>query len=119
MKQEPKFKITDKVKHPKDLYKDTQGEIYGIEKMYQECYSHDDMTFDPEGLTQLGSHIHNIQIPYTFEDDVLRVTFPEADYGSFIMKERTNVYRFSGYAYSVKSPQMNSLFSESSLRLIK
>lgn len=113
MKQ-PKFKVGDSVKmRTKTLYGEKEGVITRIEKVFSEVY--EDGTFNSDGLMTLESTIDSISIPYTFDGETLVVEYPETDYGSFIMKARKRVSKFSGYSYCVKTEKMNTIYPERSL----
>ena len=114
MKQ-PKYKVGDAVQMKrKTLYGETTGEITRVEKVFQEVDAHGN--FDPDGLATLESTIESIAVPYTFDGETLTVESPQMDCGNIIIKARTRVSKFKGYAYSVKSPKMNTIYSEGSLK---
>jgi hypothetical protein len=115
----PEFKVNDKVISKKPtLYGETEGKVTEVGKIFMELDSHTG-TFKRGGLATEERDIKSIQIPYEFDGETLKVHYPEDDYGQWIEKARTEVSKFYGYAYTVKTPKMLTLFAESSLKLKK
>ena len=113
MKQ-PKYEVGQKVKlKKKTLYGETEGEIVRVEKIFQEI--DESGNFNPDGLSTLESTIDSISIPYTFDGETLTVEFPAIECTNIIIKAKKRVSKFSGYAYTVETPKMNTMFSESTL----
>ena len=108
----PKFKVGNKVTHPHTLYNETEGEIVEVERVYAAVY--DNGAFEPRGLQHLESTIKSIQLPYRFDGKTLEVDMPADRFNSMAV---TLVSRFHGYAYTVKTPEMRSIFSEKRLSL--
>lgn len=118
----PKFEIGDLVTCPPDLYKCTQGQIVERERIFQELYP--DGTFDPTGLSTLESTFSSFCVPWRVEGDLLYVTMPASDIklsngGRYTQPECVELSRFKGWAYTVESDKMRSVFSEKSLKSIK
>lgn len=115
----PKFKIGDRVSCPKTLYNEYEGEIIEIDKVFQDI--NPDGTFDRDGLAILESTISFCKIPYEFDGETLKVHYPSSDIklkdGFIHENAKTRISKFSGYAYTVKSTKMSSVFSERNLSL--
>lgn len=111
----PKFKIGDIVSHPQNLYKEHSGEIVEVDKILKKL---DDYTgnFEIDGLCMKESDLDLIKHPYTFDGHTLIITIPAGIYNS--KKEEKRVYKEHGYAYTIKSPLMLSIFSEKDLKKI-
>jgi hypothetical protein len=112
----PKFKLNQTVKCKPTLYGETKGVVYRIEKVYARV--DDNGNFIRGGLHTTESSIENISLPYEFDGETLKVHYPEYDYGNFIEKVVTRVSKLKEYAYSVRTPKMNTLFSESQLKAL-
>jgi len=111
------FKIGDKVSmRRKTLYGETEGEIVSIQRTYQETW--EDGSFRYEGLCHLENDIKSILLPHTFDGETLTIDYPQRDFGGFIKKANTHVYKFSGYSYSVKTLRVLTLYSEKTLKKI-
>jgi hypothetical protein len=116
MKQ-PKFKIGDKVSmRRKTLYGETEGEIIELGKDFQELDRYGN--FMKGGLVMSEREIKYISLPFKFDGETLTIDYPQRDFGSFILKAVTTEYKFSGYSYTVKTPKINTLYYEKSLRKI-
>jgi hypothetical protein len=116
MKQ-PKYKVGDKVRMTsKNLYGENEGEITEVEKIFHELDRNGE--FKVGGLTTLESTINSIRLPYTFDGETLTIEMPQSDLGEIIIKARTHISKFKGYAYTVKTPKMNTIISESSVRAL-
>ena len=107
--KQPKFKIGQKVKTPRTLYGEFEGTIIKFQRVFKSI----DSTLCIEEST-----IKSIQLPHTFDGETLTVNYPEQDFGDFIYKARTQVSKFYGYSYTVRSAKMLTTFSERSLKLI-
>jgi len=118
MSKSPKFKVGDAVKHPKTLYDETEGTVVKIDRIFQETYA--DGTFNMDGLADIESTIHSCVLPYRFDGKTYEVDFPaetiKCTDGTFHRNAYTKVSKFFGYAYTVETPKMRTLFSERSLR---
>ena len=116
MKQ-PKFKIGDNVSmRRKTMYGETEGEITAVDREFLETYSNG--SFNSRGLMQSERHIETIKLPYTFDGETLTIEHPQRDFGTFILKAVTMVYKFKSYSYVVKTPRINTLYLEGSLKKI-
>lgn len=117
MKQQPKFKVGDKViMRKKTLYGETEGIVSeGPIRCYKALCPYTGR-IDPNGLVTEERTIKSISLPYEFDGEVLKVHFPESDMGSIIMKAYTLISVFYGYSYTVKTPKMLTGYSESSLK---
>jgi hypothetical protein len=116
MKQ-PKFKVGDKVRMTsKNLYGETEGKVIEFQKIFHELDR--DGEFKVGGLTTLESNINSIRLPHTFDGETLSVEMPQTDLGEIIIKARTLISKFKGYAYTVKTPKMNTIISEGSIRAL-
>jgi hypothetical protein len=119
--KEPKFKVGDEVNTPKNLYDETSGEVTQVEKIFQEVG--DDGKFDMDGLATLEDTIQSIKLPYKFDGETLNIRIPASTiklrHGEMRENARTRTSKFYGYAYTVTTDKMNSVFSEISLRLKK
>lgn len=118
----PKFKVGDMVKTPKNLYNETAGEVIEVEKVFQEVDKNGN--FDPDGLSTLEKSIPSTQLPYDFDGETLKVYFPAermefANGDAWNRVARVEISRFKGYAISVKTSKMCSVFNERSCKLIK
>lgn len=113
----PKFKKDDVVNHPPNLCKETESVVEKSDRNFKALL--DSGKFDPDGLTIRESDIDSIQLPYKLEGDTLSIEYPETDHGSWVQKARTEVYKFHGYSYNIKSPKMCCIYPEKSLRLKK
>lgn len=113
---QPKFKIGDKVRTPKDLYGETTGEIYEIHTDFQEVEKNGDFNWD--GLCTSSPHIGGC-LPYSFDGMTIKTWFPKEEYDTWIQKAFVMVQKFSGYSYSVRSKKMNTQWNERNLRKIK
>tara|TARA_R110000868_G_scaffold94947_1_gene261424 strand:- start:330 stop:692 length:363 start_codon:yes stop_codon:yes gene_type:complete len=113
----PKFEIGTEVLHAPDLYGMTRGTIYNIDRIFQEI---DPRTgqFDLRGLATFESTIKFTAIPYEFDGETLTVHFPESGFGGWTEKAKTQVSKFYGYAYSVRSAKMNTVWSERQLKAV-
>lgn len=110
----PKFKMGDRVQHPLNLYNETTGQIIEVEKVFKRLDNYTGK-FDPQGLVIRESDISSIAIPHTFDGETLTLTYPK---GSLHRdREIVETAKFYGYAYTVESPKMRSVFSESSLKI--
>lgn len=106
----PKFKVGQKVAMARpNLYGETVGVITEIQK----CYKSED-----SGLVTFESTIKGIRLPYTFENDVLTVHYPEREDDRFIEKAYTSISRFYGYAVTVKTPKMLTIIQERKVKAI-
>lgn len=115
----PKFKIDDKVNFKKpDLYGMINGVVTEVQKLYWEI---DPQTnkFKTGGLAIMENTIPSTALPYTFENDVLRITFPESTLklssGVLTEYEKTTEYRLHSYVYTVKNEKMSTVYNERSL----
>lgn len=114
MKQ-PKFKIGDKViLKRKTRYNETEGEIVKVDKVFQEIDQFGN--FKDGGLNTSESTIKSIQSPYTFDGETLKVEQAEMDLGSIIIKACTRVSKFKGYAYTIKTPKINTSYLEHQIK---
>lgn len=112
--KKPKFKKGDVVSHPFNLYNETSGRIIEVERVYKRLDKYTGK-FDPQGLVTRESDISSIAIPYTFDGETLTLTYPKGSlHGE---REIVETAKFYGYAYTVESPKMRSVFSESSLKI--
>ena len=114
----PKFKVGDIVTMSKStLYNETEGEIYKVEKVFKKldnfALKNGKEVFERGGLNTLESDIKNGCLPYTFDGTYLVVDFGENN--QWIRGKQTS--KFYGYCYSVKTPKMNTLYSEKTLTL--
>lgn len=122
---EPKFQVGDEVKTPMNLYHETFGEVTAVEKIFQEVHSGGalDGTFDMDGLATLEHTIESIKLPYKFDGETLEIRIPASTiklkHGEMRENARTRTSKFYGYAYTVTTDKMNSIFSEESLRINK
>ncbi len=119
MQKQPKYTIDQHVSHPRDLYNCTTGHIREIERIYQEI---DVRTgnFKEGGLSTLESTIPHCVLPYTVTAEILTVEFPKSviklSTGELHENSWTQVSKFKGWAYTVESAKMRSVFSERSLK---
>lgn len=105
----PKYSYGQMVDTKKpDFYGNTYGEIVEIRKVYKETYGMSD-DINPNGLVTFENTIKDCQLPYTFENDVLIVNYPERDYGTWIQKAYSQKSIFFGYAYVVKAGEGNKM----------
>jgi len=116
-KPEPKLKIGDHVSCPPTLYNETYGTITEVDEIFKMIRP--DGSFEPRGLCHLKSTIKDIAIPYEFDGETLTIHFPAGGYGNWTTPAHDMVSKFKGYAYTIKTPQMNSVFNESRLKVIK
>ena len=114
---QPKLKVGDPVKHPKDLYEQTESVITEVHRKYQVV--NDDGSFDPGGLCTLEDTIDSCCLPFSFDGEVLKVWYPREDYGTWIQKAYMSESHFVGYSYSTTNDKMNTLWPEKSLKLLK
>ena len=114
---QPKLKVGDLVKHPKDLYDQTESVITEVHRKYQAVNA--DGSFDPGGLCTLEDTIDSCCLPFSFDGEVLKVWYPREDYGTWIQKAYISESRFVGYSYSTTNDKMNTLWPERSLKLLK
>ncbi len=122
MQKEPKYGIGTRVKTPRDLYNCTEGEIVERERLYQTVDRNGN--FDMDGLCTLEHTISSICLPYTFDGETLVITYPKnviklADGDELHEAEKTRTAKFFGWAYTVDSGKMRSVFSERSIKPIK
>jgi len=117
MSFQPKFKVGDPVKHPKDLYKQTESVITEVHRKYQVVNA--DGSFDPDGLCTLEDTIDSCCLPFSFDGEVLKVWYPREDWGAWIQKAYISESHFAGYSYSTTNDKMNTLWPERSLKLLK
>lgn len=106
----PKYKVDETVtlKSP-TLFKEWEGKVVEVQRLFKRLNSAG--KFDPHGLVTRESEIESIKLPYTLVDDVLTVTYPsDGPFGG-----RTEKSAFYGYAYTIKTPKMLSIYSESGL----
>lgn len=118
----PKFKVGDSVKFSRsDLYNLTYGKISEVQKLYWEIDPRTDK-FKTGGLAIMENTIPCTAIPYTFKNDVLRITFPEntikTTTTTIIEHERTTEYRLHSYVYTVKNDKMSTVYSAKQLTRI-
>ena len=112
----PKFQIGNAVRmSKKTLYDETEGMISEVEKVFQELHRNSD-EIDTDGLMIRESDIKNICLPYEFDGE----KYLSIQYSSDITcsVNRTKKYKFCGYAYTITTPKMSSIYPEKSLRLI-
>jgi len=114
---QPKFKVGDPVKHPKDLYDQTESVIREVHRKYQAV--DDDGSFDFSGLCTLEDTIASCCLPFSFDGEVLKVWHSREDYGSWIQKAYVHESRFVGYSYSTTNDKMNTIWPENCLKLLK
>jgi len=106
MPKQPRYSVGQTLQlKSKTLYDEVQGTVSSIERKYQRI-SKFTGKFDPHGLTTLEGSIKSISLPYEFDGETLIVTYNDGN------KETS---KFSGYAYTIKTPKMNSVYSEGSL----
>lgn len=113
---QPKFKVGDRVRTPKDLYNETTGQIYEVHRNFQELDHNGN--FDWDGLCTCTPHIGGC-LPYSFDGMTIKTWYPREDFGGWIRKAYVLTQKFSGYSYSVKSKKLNTLWDESSLKKLK
>lgn len=119
--KEPKFKIGDAVRMSSPtLYNETEGVITGIErklkKLDSHCLERGVEVFEDGGLVTLESSINSISLPYDFDGTYLRVTYPKGTLNRD--RDVVTVSKVFGYSYVIKSPKMNSIYPEKSLKVI-
>lgn len=113
--KKPLYNVGDKVNTPKNLYKETEGEITEIERLYKEV--DENGRFVCDGLVTAEGTIQSIVLPHTFDGQTLVVNHPETDYGSFVRKAFVMTSKFYGYAYTVKSTKILTIWNEKRIRL--
>jgi hypothetical protein len=104
--RQPKYNVGENVtlKSP-TLYNERQGKIVEIDRIYKRI---DKLTgkFDPEGLVTSESDIKDFKIAHEFDGETLIV-----DYGN----GRKETSKFYGFSYTIETPKMMSIYSESGL----
>jgi hypothetical protein len=87
--------------------------------LYQEV--DDDGEFDRDGLATLERTIQSIKLPYEFDGETLKIRIPASTlklkHGEMRENARTRTSKFFGYACTVTTEKMNSVFSEEDLML--
>lgn len=120
--KEAKFKIGDKVNHPKDLYGDTSGKIYEVDRCFKKVDENNN--FIPDALEITESNIKSgFAVPYKFDGETLTFNMPKdtmkfSNGSKLVTPAHKEIFKPFKWVYSVKSPKMNTLFSERSLRKI-
>ena len=115
LNQKPcKFKIGDIVNTKPNLYGETEGVVTSVKRIYAEVFDGTDK-FIPKGLCTEEDTIYGIYIPFTFDGETLTITQPE-DKEKF-QRGWTRISKFKGWVIHVKSPKMNTIFSEKSVKL--
>lgn len=106
MKRQPKYNEGETVtmKSP-NLYGEKVGVITRVERIYRDLDKYTGK-IDPHGLSTAEGTISSISLPYEFDGETLVVKYPDG-------KERKAI--FTGYAYTIKSAKMNSMYPESGL----
>lgn len=119
--KQPKFKVGDTVNCSRTLYDETEGVVTEVERVFQDI--NPDGSFDMDGLATLEHTISSIQIPYEFDGETLKVHYPASVIkltdGELRQNAKTRTAKFKSYAYTVRTPKMNTIFSERSLKLKK
>lgn len=117
----PKYSIGQTVKCPPTLYNEKEGKIVDIEKIFQEVNK--DGTFNMDGLATLERTIQHCCLPCRFDGKTLEVDHPESTMkltnGTIYHKAYTRVSKFYGYAYTIQTKEMRSLFNEEQIKLKK
>jgi hypothetical protein len=114
-----KFEIgNDVVTKKPTLYNETEGTITEVTRMFKAVCPYTGK-IDRAGLCILEQEIVSMSVPYELDGDVLKVHMPERDYGTWVQKAQTHVYVFNGFCYTVKTPKMNTVYSEKTLKLKK
>jgi len=116
MPTQPLFKVGDSVSHSKDLCGLIESVVTEIHREYQVVDSNG--KFDWNGLCTLEDTIDSCSLPWSFDGKILKVWFPRTDYGDWIQKAYISESHFSGYSYTTKNKEMNTIWSETSLKLI-
>lgn len=121
MKQkDPKFQIGDRVSHKPDLYGCTESVVSSFTRIFSN---------NDGGLAYLERNLKSMRDEIKWEiiegDEPVLVIHPYPSTEWSISENRmvecmTKESRvvFSGYAYSVKSEKMNTIFSEGSLKKV-
>ncbi len=122
----PKFKVTDSVIHPPDLYKQTESKVTKISRKLNTCF--EDRTIDRDGLAYIEDH-------QDWEKFETQGTTPWINpsksvewqwlnenmiKGTWIGDYKTGKSFYAivtGFAYTVSNDKMNSVFSEGHLKL--
>lgn len=86
------------------LYDETKGEVTEVEKMFKRIDKYSGH-FDPDGLVTRESDIETIKLPYEFDGETLKVNYDG----------RIETSKLYGFAYTIKTPKMLSIYSESGL----
>jgi hypothetical protein len=127
----PKFKVGDKVSmKTKTLYGETEGVITHVERTYQRCDEHGNP--EPRGLNSLESMFY-IPKDKTLHDKPWQshgnkdITYEFAGPNMIIGRWHNGGSGFGGnkvfynvctkISYTIKTPQMNSIYPERSLKL--
>ena len=117
---QPRFKVGDNVimKNP-TLYKETEGVITDVEKVFKDLDKYyleqGKEVFEEDGLAHRESDIPSIQIPFTFDGTYLVIDYGKSLHGSIGKKTA----KFSGFCYTIKTAQMNTIYAERQLILKK
>ena len=117
MSTQPLFKVGDLVRQSKDLYGLTESMITQVDRKYKAV--DENGNFDPDGLVSMENDMGSCCLPWSFDGKVLRVEFPRTDYGGWIQKAYVLESRFAGYIYVTKNSEMNSIWPETSLKLLR
>jgi len=112
--EKPKFKIGQKVKCPKTLYKETEGVVTAIHKRFTDWDS--DNYEISENIKQMTPACK----PRRVGDTILVRKRVEVLVGgrvreSYWHESEDRVFHFDGYNVTVKSEKMNTRFSEEDL----
>lgn len=120
MKQKnPKFEIGDKVSmKSKTLYGENVGVVQEITKVFKAVTRvRNGNSFDEiDGLVHFEKEIGGIRLPYRFDGVTLEIDYPQQDFGGFIQKAFTTISEFNGYAYTIKTDKMLTVYSERQLK---
>lgn len=120
--KKPKFEVGQEVSMSRPtLYGESKGVITQSTKLFKcvrKVYADGRSYPEHNGLVQEERHIDSICLPHRFDGNTLEVDHPQSDYGTFIQKAFTAVYEFYGYAYTVKTEKINTVYSERQLRKI-
>jgi len=100
----------------KTLYNELAGTITDFTRVYLEV--DENGNFERRGLATMEDTIASIQIPYSFDGATLEVHYPESKFTNFTQPARTRRAKFYGYAYTIKTDKMLSVYSESQVKPI-
>lgn len=121
MIKKPLYSIGQEVKMSKpNLWKEAVGVIVESEKMFKEI--DENGRFVVGGLVTSERSISSIVLPYEFDGETLKVTYPEQVFacyggGTVSMPERVRISKFFRHSYTIKTEKGLSSYPEKMIAL--